>query len=255
MPPVNLLNIHDCTFIYHGPQTAAQCGAAIRHAGILNPDNGQYSRVLDTNNTFIGWPAGKTALAVPTQFPGVPPGDTHTFTVESSGSVLSNAFPALDLATPVRPVPAAGTRATGRPGWWNAVADTENHGAYPHINGVQMDPGFDDIRIPASTPVGAVVFNPVPYGTRVYSVSGNPQPDPNINPFAGGARWLKNQSPANYTGESFGLDGVHFNVDANTGQVTLATAITPGNYLLQLRATSISNPARIAEFIFYIVVY
>ena len=202
-------------------------GIAVAQWGIASPMDGSPSVVTLTGNSF--YLAGGATKYADTQ------ASTGVGQLVETGSVLLTAAPALDFSDPGTATPPA-----ARPGWLNDC--TESGASYQNFSHVQIDPGFDDIRIPSGTAAGFVVANCAGYGATFYAQYA--AADPRINPFATGAAWQVTQDPEEF-GQSWAPVG-RYVMNAATGQVTLGQALpsATGTDFFKVRVTSADGATR-----------
>jgi hypothetical protein len=218
---VHALSFDHCTFTKHCTDTLAyggdKGGAMIAFYGRLAPHTGVASTLSLTNSIIEGYPANKLVVTTSNFDP------THDFgqNITVSGNTFPATFTPLNLTSPC-------SYDNGRPGLHNSLGDL-NHGYYfDNNNAVQMDPGVDEIRIPANSPPGTVICaNMRAYGVDNYSLSGNAQPDPLINPFLAGTTWGFGMRTTARTGVAIGYNNGHFSIVTNGDGVSGSLLVGP----------------------------
>lgn len=252
-----VLTITNSKFISRTMHVQSVFVAAVSQMGGMSPTTRQYSQVTLQNCQLINYPPGSQVATMTSGYPNdpsapyLPAGDTHDFTPQMINCTYVPNVPLLDFTRPT-------TYQYGRPGFYDASADLDNPVRFPSMGGVQIDPGVDQIRIPANSPSGTVVFNPTAFGAWTWANSGNPQPDPNINPFVSGSVWAVGTNIRDPYGVSWGLAQSTYNVNPVNGQVTVGSS-GAGAIGIDFFAIKVTSPAstgsKVAEYVFPIEKY
>ena len=253
---VNALSFDQCTFTLHATNTILGNGdrgfAMLSFIGRIAPNTGVASTLSITNSVFEGYSPSQVAAFGSNTDPG------HDFSTNftQSGNTFSPTWSAMDFSNSVSYGPA-------RPGWHNSLAmiGGSYNQNFPYFNARQIDPGVDEIRVPANAAPGTIICaNMQAYGCDNWSLSSNPQPDPRINPFVSGTVWGPGQSLTPYTGGSFGYATSRYtfttNPDGRTGTLAVGSSGLGGAGLDigLVRATSPSSTGSlIVENPFFVV--
>lgn len=245
--PQNVLTMTGCTFINNTP--AEFNPAAIALFTIQSPTSGTFSSVVSTNNKFIGFTGGSgknTALVLDYSVGPNKTGQTSGSTIAETGSVQLSAQPALSFAPPGT----GGARA--RPGPFYFLFDGEGGSSHwAHIYGVQIDPGSDDIHVPHASPLGTVVATCTAYGCSWFKGAPS-QPDSRVQPFVAGTVWSMSQAATDYLGFAYTVAPAgRYTMNASTGILTVAQALTAGVDNIVVRATAPNGT--VCEHMFYVV--
>lgn len=179
---------NNVTFINHGTEGII-FAAAVMHAGYRPTLTGRFSTVTLNDCKFAGMTAAEmTASNYGWAYGG------HDFTPVNNRPTLLTDYPPLDRTSPV----IGGW--SQRPGWHTTLAWLNNRADFPYYSGRQIDPGVDEIRIPANAPPGTVILPAMrAYNTPNYA-RGTP---PDVNPFVAGTTWGDGTVPKFHTGASF----------------------------------------------------
>ena len=245
--PQNVLTMVGCTFINNTP--AQLSPTAIGLWTIQSPASGAFSSLVATNNSFIGFTIGdgkNTALVLDYNVGPNTTGQTGGSTIVETGSIQLSAQPALSFISP-------GTSgAHTRLGPFYFLFDGEGSaGHWAHIYGVQIDPGSDDIHISHASSLGTVAATCTAYGCNWFKGAPN-QPDTRVQPFLAGTVWSISQAASDYLGFVYAVAPAgRYSMDASTGILTVAQALTAGVDNIVVRATAPGGT--ICEHMFYVV--
>lgn len=127
--------------------------------------------------------------------------------------------------------------------------------SFDEYNAVQINPGFDDKRIPASTAIGAVLGVCDAFGNYADNRTGTP---PGTNPFGPGSTWNISQDGVYYSSPPndnpwapVGRYGITTHSDG-TATLTVTGTLTPGVDVIQLRV--VGPTGTICKNRFYVAV-
>ncbi|GAC1333113.1 MAG: hypothetical protein NVSMB20_05370 [Bradyrhizobium sp.] len=160
--------------------------------------------------------------------------------VAEANSVILAEPPALDLTLP------DGSGPLPRMGWYRSQT-LWGSDYFRNFEQAQIDPGFDDCRIAADTPIGTVL--------GICRADGSPdQP----NPFIAGTRWAITRDPVYYperNPDPWAPDGL-FTITTTadgSGALKVGAALTPGVYWIQLEATAPDGKTKATSRVYVVV--
>lgn len=204
-------------------------GNGVFHFPRLSTLDGSKSQVLLNRNSFYLYGAAIIGSIV---------GDSGTDPnpipmVDTNSIMLTQPFP-MNFTDP-----RAGTGQTpgARPGFFPFTYDNETN--YSNMNGVQQDPGTEEIRVPASSPVGTVLATITASGCVIYKLQ-NVANDIRLNPFVSGTTWAIVQTSEYFpsTWPPVAAFTLTPSSDGTSVQLKLGTGNVAGTQILKLEATA-----------------
>jgi hypothetical protein len=207
--PVNSLTVSGTTFINNTPVNLL--GGAIFMQSRVSTQSGKFSSVTSGGNSFYGYPAANRLTTAATQTDlGAWVSNAPTPLATETGAILLTAQPALDYSHPF-----AGVGNAIRPGPHYCPYDGENRNNFINTSGVQVDPGNDDMHIPASTAIGTVILPKMTAAGGYYFTLNPTPPDAHLVMGTPGTTWSLAASAGAYALGPYTL--------APAGRYTIAT--------------------------------